>query len=186
MGDAGISTISCRGTMRWCGHSFKTKAIIVGLVLLKVSFNKPSLYWSSVCETLKSRSLKSSAKFRFVTPWRTLSIKTILRSFTVFTGTRGMIAQYYRHTNSTYISSVQQSDGAICFSFGPLLACVFRIEPVISQLHKQVISPISLVQFNRYCERGSDNDQAFMGEGLNKTLFSQCLQTFFFFSRTPR
>ena len=50
-----------------------------------------------------------------------------------------MIAQYYRHTNSTYISSVQQSDGAICFSFGPLLACVFCIEPVISQLHKQYL-----------------------------------------------
>ena len=30
----------------------------------------------------------------------------------------------------------------------------------LSQLHKQFISPIPLVQFNWYCERGGDNDEA--------------------------
>ena len=30
----------------------------------------------------------------------------------------------------------------------------------LSQLHKQFIPPIPLVQFNWYCERGGDNDEA--------------------------
>ena len=30
----------------------------------------------------------------------------------------------------------------------------------LSQLHKQIISPIPLVQFDWYCERGGDNDKA--------------------------
>ena len=30
----------------------------------------------------------------------------------------------------------------------------------LSQLHRQFISPIPLVQFNWYCERGGDNDEA--------------------------
>ena len=30
----------------------------------------------------------------------------------------------------------------------------------LSQLHKQFISPIPLVQFNWYCERGGHNDEA--------------------------
>ena len=29
-----------------------------------------------------------------------------------------------------------------------------------SQLHKQFISPVPLVQFNWYCERGVENDEA--------------------------
>ena len=56
----------------------------------------------------------------------------------------------------------------------------------LSQLHKQFIPPIPLVQFNWYCERGGDNDEALTwgrgGGGLNKTLVSQrCLQMFFIF-----
>ena len=41
--EAGISAIAfpCRGTMRWCEHSFlKPKAIIVVLAFLKAGFNK--------------------------------------------------------------------------------------------------------------------------------------------------
>ena len=40
--DADISAIAlpCRGTMRWCGHSFKPKGIIVVLAFLKAGFNK--------------------------------------------------------------------------------------------------------------------------------------------------
>ena len=46
------------------------------------------------------------------------------------------------------------------------------------------IGPIPLVQFNWYCKRGGDDDEAliYMGEGLNKPLFFQrCLQMFFIF-----
>ena len=52
-----------------------------------------------------------------------------------------------------------------------------------SQLHKQFISPIPLVQFNWYCERGGDNEDALtLGRDLINLLFSQrCLQTFFIF-----
>ena len=75
----------------------------------------------------------------------------------------------------------------ICFGFRPLLVGFFGvgqgsslrrfwedmlqqtrdsachcclIVKYLSQLHKQFISPIPLVQFNWYCERGGDNDEA--------------------------
>ena len=53
----------------------------------------------------------------------------------------------------------------------------------LSQLHEQFISPVPLVQFNWYCERGGDNDYALtLGRDLINLLFSQrCLQTFFIF-----
>ena len=53
----------------------------------------------------------------------------------------------------------------------------------LSQLHEQFISPVPLVQFNWYCERRGDNDEALtLGRDLINLLFSQrCLQTFFIF-----
>ena len=42
----------------------------------------------------------------------------------------------------------------------------------LSQLHKQFISLIPLVQFNWYCERGDDNDEALTwGRDLIKLVF---------------
>ena len=53
----------------------------------------------------------------------------------------------------------------------------------LSQLHEQFISSVPLVQFNWYCERGGDNEDALtLGRDLINLLFSQrCLQTFFIF-----
>ena len=53
----------------------------------------------------------------------------------------------------------------------------------LRQLHEQFISPVPLVQFNWYCERGGDNEDALtLGRDLINLLFSQrCLQTFFIF-----
>ena len=63
----------------------------------------------------------------------------------------------------------------------------------LSQLHKQFIPPIPLVQFNWYCERGGDNDEALTwgrggGGGVKKTFFPKSGQQifFFFFSRALR
>ena len=42
---------------------------------------------------------------------------------------------------------------------------------LISQLHKQFISPIPFVQFNWYCERGGDDDEVTRGRDLIRNLF---------------
>ena len=52
----------------------------------------------------------------------------------------------------------------------------------LSQLHKQFISPISLAQFNWYCESGSDNDKALTGgRDLTEPLFSRVYRRSLFF-----
>ena len=38
--------------------------------------------------------------------------------------------------------------------------CCLIVKYIISQLHKQFISPIPLVHFNWYCKHGGDNDEA--------------------------
>ena len=41
-----------------------------------------------------------------------------------------------------------------------IIACKNIVKRYLIQLHKQFISPMSLVQFNGYCERGGDSDVA--------------------------
>ena len=41
-----------------------------------------------------------------------------------------------------------------------IIACKNIVKRYLIQLHKQFISPMSLVQFNGYCERGGDSDEA--------------------------
>ena len=56
----------------------------------------------------------------------------------------------------------------------------------LSQLHEQFISPVPLVQFNWYCERGGDNEDALTLGRENKPPFFPKMFTdvlYFSFSR---
>ena len=67
--------------------------------------------------------------------------------------------------------------------------CCFIIK-YLSQLHKQFISRIPLVQFNWYCERRGDNDDEALtwGRDLIDLFFPKDVyrRSFFFLSRAPR
>ena len=47
----------------------------------------------------------------------------------------------------------------------------YLIAKYLSQLHKQLISPISFVQFYGYCEYGGDNDEVTRRRDLIRNLF---------------
>ena len=59
----------------------------------------------------------------------------------------------------------------------------------LSQLHKQFMSPISLVQLNWYCESGGDNDKTLTwGRDLINLSFHEDVyrrSIFFFLARSP-
>ena len=60
----------------------------------------------------------------------------------------------------------------------------------LSQLHEQFISPIPLVQFNWYCKRGGDNDDALtLGRDLMNLFFPKDVyrrSLLFFLARSLR
>ena len=113
-----------RGTMRWCGQSFILKknrklssscSLSWKIALIKknparvlltclLQGEQTLLDWSSVCKTVKPRSLKPFANFRFVTPWQTWLSKKKSRWSVSFTGwLPSTIGVYKAPTNPTII-----------------------------------------------------------------------------------